>query len=134
MLWKKMQPSRYNCTTYISMHTIWHLFVYGWINVVEWMLFVEMINIFIFVIILRFYFFSNRIGTGANPKKNLHSLRNPPPPTKKKNLFIHKVDKNIILNRYHGHYKFKRLTQTSVNNNELKFFFLQKAKKMYNAP
>lgn len=73
--------------------------------------------------------FSNRIRTGANPKKNLHSLRNPPPQPKKTNLFIHKVDKNIILNRYHGHYKFKRLTQTSVNNNELKFFFLQKAKK-----
>lgn len=28
--------------------------------------------------------FSNRIRTGANPKKNLHSLRNPPPNQKKK--------------------------------------------------
>lgn len=42
---------------YILMYIIWYLFVYGWINVVEWMLFVEMINIFIFVIIFWFYFF-----------------------------------------------------------------------------
>lgn len=53
-------------------------------------------------------FFFNRICIGVNFKKNLYFLRNFFV-IKKKNLFIYKVDKNIILNRYYGYYKFKCL-------------------------